>query len=358
MPSRRSTSSSPITTRSGSDMQTLPYPAELTRRRSGGAERCRGARPWARSRRRPSGGRPPRWPRRSPRRSARRAGCQGSAESRCASANPSPSGRPMSTSTASGRSSVARSTASANVPASPTTARPQDRRVLVARCRKLASSSTTRTDRDMAPSSQRIRRADGRASPSCASGQWVWRRERSRWTVPCMPQQLIATMTPPASRAGSPGRGTVHSIELARRRLRRSTPRDDIRVLVVGSHAITRAGLRRLLEDDHGLAVVGEAASGRDAARMARSTDPDVVLLDAGCFEPELAASVRLLAGRVAVLLLTEYDAGRPRPRGDPGRRHRRAREGQPPGRARLGRAHAGRRRSLTSPAHDAPADH
>lgn len=123
-----------------------------------------------------------------------------------------------------------------------------------------------------------------------------------------MPQQLIATMTPPASRAGSPGRGTVHSMELARRRLRRSTPSDDIRVLVVGSHAITRAGLRRLLEDDHGLAVVGEAASGRDGARMARSTDPDVVLLDAGRFEPELAASVRLLAGRVAVLLLTEYD--------------------------------------------------
>jgi DNA-binding NarL/FixJ family response regulator len=79
-------------------------------------------------------------------------------------------------------------------------------------------------------------------------------------------------------------------------------------VLVVGSHAITRAGLGRILEDDTGLAVVGEAASGREGARLARSTAPDVVLLDAGRLEPDPAASTRLLAGRVAVLLLTECD--------------------------------------------------
>ena len=42
---------------------------------------------------------------------------------------------------------------------------------------------------------------------------------------------------------------------------------------------------------------------------MARSTDPDVVLLDAGRFEPELAASMRVLGGQAAVLLLTECDA-------------------------------------------------
>jgi DNA-binding NarL/FixJ family response regulator len=80
-------------------------------------------------------------------------------------------------------------------------------------------------------------------------------------------------------------------------------------VLVVGSHAITRAGLRMLLEDDAGLAVVGEAASGGEAARLAGATDPDVVLLDAGCLEPDPVASTRLLAGRVAILLLTECEA-------------------------------------------------
>jgi DNA-binding NarL/FixJ family response regulator len=120
-----------------------------------------------------------------------------------------------------------------------------------------------------------------------------------------MSQQLIATITPPASRAAF---ATVHSIESARRRFRRPSSGDAIRVLVVGSHAITRAGLRLLLEDDAGLAVVGEAASGFEGARLARSTDPDVILLDAGFLEPDPAASTRLLAGRFAVLLLTECD--------------------------------------------------
>jgi DNA-binding NarL/FixJ family response regulator len=124
-----------------------------------------------------------------------------------------------------------------------------------------------------------------------------------------MPYRLTATMAPPPPRVGSARHGTVHSIESARRRFRRQVARDVIRVLVVGSHAITRAGLRLLLEDDAGLAVVGEAASSCDGARLARSTDPDVVLLDAGCFEPDPAASTRVLAGRVAVLLLTECDA-------------------------------------------------
>jgi DNA-binding NarL/FixJ family response regulator len=123
-----------------------------------------------------------------------------------------------------------------------------------------------------------------------------------------MPQLLMTTMTPPASRAASAGHATVHSIESARRRFRRPSPGDSIAVLVVGSHAITRAGLRLLLEDDADLAVVGEAASGADGARLARSTDPDVILLDAGCLEPDPAAFTRLLAGRVAVLLLTDCD--------------------------------------------------
>jgi DNA-binding NarL/FixJ family response regulator len=123
-----------------------------------------------------------------------------------------------------------------------------------------------------------------------------------------MPSRLIATMAHPPPRAGSAGHGTVHSIESARRRFRRHVAHDIIRVLVVGSHAITRAGLRLLLEDDAGLAVVGEAASGRDGARLARSTEPDVVLLHVGCVEPDPAASTRVLAGRVAVLLLTECD--------------------------------------------------
>jgi len=125
-----------------------------------------------------------------------------------------------------------------------------------------------------------------------------------------MPQPLMATIAPPAPRAAFAGRGTVHSIESARRRLlRRPASRDVIRVLIVAGHAITRAGLRLLLEDDAGLAVVGEAASGDEGARLVRSTGPDVVLLEAGCVGPDPAASTRLLAHRVPVLLLTDFEA-------------------------------------------------
>jgi DNA-binding NarL/FixJ family response regulator len=112
----------------------------------------------------------------------------------------------------------------------------------------------------------------------------------------------IALEPPPAS----PECGTVLSIDLARRRrLRRPATFTAIGVMVVGSHSLTRAGLRRLLDDAAGLTVVGEAGSAREAARLLRFMSPDVVLLDASG-ELELAGSMRLLGARVPVLLLAE----------------------------------------------------
>ena len=122
-----------------------------------------------------------------------------------------------------------------------------------------------------------------------------------------MPWQLDATVSP-VRWAGSTGVGTIHSIDSARRRLRGPASADLIRVLVVGRQAITRAGLRRLLEDDERIAVVGEAAGGRQASRLVRSKNPHVALFDAGRFETELVATTRMLAGHVAVLLLTDCD--------------------------------------------------
>jgi DNA-binding NarL/FixJ family response regulator len=52
-----------------------------------------------------------------------------------------------------------------------------------------------------------------------------------------------------------------------------------IRILVVDDHAIFRAGLRRLLEDQ-GFEVVAEAGDGGSAVRLARSLSPDVVTMD------------------------------------------------------------------------------
>ena len=51
------------------------------------------------------------------------------------------------------------------------------------------------------------------------------------------------------------------------------------RILVVDDHPLTRGALAALLEQ-HGFAVVGEAADGEEAIDRARALQPDLVLLD------------------------------------------------------------------------------
>ncbi|MDI1300487.1 MAG: UvrY/SirA/GacA family response regulator transcription factor [bacterium] len=53
-----------------------------------------------------------------------------------------------------------------------------------------------------------------------------------------------------------------------------------IKVLVVDDHDLVRMGITRMLADISGLKVVGEAASGEDALRLARELSPQVVLMD------------------------------------------------------------------------------
>ncbi|HEY7016890.1 MAG TPA: response regulator transcription factor [Gaiellaceae bacterium] len=52
------------------------------------------------------------------------------------------------------------------------------------------------------------------------------------------------------------------------------------RVLIVDDHAVVRSGLRLVLESEEGIEPVGEAGSAREAVFEARSTKPDVILLD------------------------------------------------------------------------------
>ncbi len=54
-----------------------------------------------------------------------------------------------------------------------------------------------------------------------------------------------------------------------------------IKVLLADDHDLVRTGVRRLLEDAGDIKVVGEAATGEDALRLARELKPQVVLMDA-----------------------------------------------------------------------------
>lgn len=53
-----------------------------------------------------------------------------------------------------------------------------------------------------------------------------------------------------------------------------------IKVLVVDDHDLVRMGITRMLADIAGIKVVGEAASGEEALRLARELTPQVVLMD------------------------------------------------------------------------------
>ena len=55
---------------------------------------------------------------------------------------------------------------------------------------------------------------------------------------------------------------------------------DAVRVLIADDQPIFRHGVRKLLETDPGLRVVGEAADGGEVVRLARVLLPDVLLLD------------------------------------------------------------------------------
>ena len=54
---------------------------------------------------------------------------------------------------------------------------------------------------------------------------------------------------------------------------------ESLRVVIVDDHDLFRTGLRNLLEEQ-GVLIIGEAASGAEAVKIARELAPDVVVMD------------------------------------------------------------------------------
>ena len=53
-----------------------------------------------------------------------------------------------------------------------------------------------------------------------------------------------------------------------------------IRIILVDDHKLFRIGLRRMLQEAHGLQIVGEAETGERAIELARELRPSIVLMD------------------------------------------------------------------------------
>jgi DNA-binding NarL/FixJ family response regulator len=85
---------------------------------------------------------------------------------------------------------------------------------------------------------------------------------------------------------------------------------EPVRVLLVDDHAIVREGLRALLENEDGLAIVGEAANGHEAVDLIFRLRPDVALMDLkmpGLPAVDAIRAIRALHPETQVLVLTSY---------------------------------------------------
>ncbi len=84
----------------------------------------------------------------------------------------------------------------------------------------------------------------------------------------------------------------------------------SIRIVIADDHPIFRDGLRRLLEAEPDMKVVGEACDGREAVKLATEIKPDILLLDLAMPHHTGLDALRDLntssgAGAVRIILLT-----------------------------------------------------
>ena len=83
-----------------------------------------------------------------------------------------------------------------------------------------------------------------------------------------------------------------------------------IRILIADDHSVVRFGLATLLERRKDFQVVGEAKDGEVAVAMAKSTNPDVVIMDLMMPHVDGAEATRLICEanpEIKVLILTSY---------------------------------------------------
>lgn len=86
-----------------------------------------------------------------------------------------------------------------------------------------------------------------------------------------------------------------------------------IRVLVADDHAVVREGVRHVLSGEAGFEVVGEAASRAEVLELARSRQPDVVVLDISMPDGTGLSAIGALhaaapAARVLILSIHDHE--------------------------------------------------
>ncbi|HEU5385065.1 MAG TPA: response regulator transcription factor [Streptosporangiaceae bacterium] len=89
------------------------------------------------------------------------------------------------------------------------------------------------------------------------------------------------------------------------------TENDRITILLVDDHGLVRQGLRKLLETQEDLRVVGEAGEAGEAVTLAAETEPDIVLLDVEIPGGEVTETVRRIresSPRSRIVILSMHE--------------------------------------------------
>jgi len=85
-----------------------------------------------------------------------------------------------------------------------------------------------------------------------------------------------------------------------------------IKLLICDDHAVVRSGLSMLLHGKNGIEVVGEASEGDEAIALAKSTMPNVVLMDLsmphGKDGMTASAELKKIMPHINILILTMHD--------------------------------------------------
>src|SRR4030042_6011871 len=86
---------------------------------------------------------------------------------------------------------------------------------------------------------------------------------------------------------------------------------DPIGILIADDHRIVREGLRLILESREEFPLLGEAADGAEAVRLAAELNPDVILMDLrmpGMDGITAIENIRARDPQAAIVILTTYN--------------------------------------------------
>lgn len=83
-----------------------------------------------------------------------------------------------------------------------------------------------------------------------------------------------------------------------------------IRIVIVDDHDLVRTGLAGIIEPAHDMEVIGQANNGDEAVRLARTLEPDVILMDVempGCSGLEATERILMAQSGIAIVVLTAH---------------------------------------------------